>query len=95
MAILDSPLRPPGLSPLLGLSEEFRLGAWELSFRSRYEDPLIEFSAEFPDYPVSVWSVWTKELVQLPTDDARAVQRLESRLKKARRAIEVSRAVDS
>ena len=95
MSILDAPLRPPNLSPLLGLSEEFRLGAWELSFRSRYADPLIEFSEEFPEYPVSVWSVWTKELVQLPTDDARAVQRLEARLKRARRAIEVTRAVDS
>ncbi|HZY91517.1 MAG TPA: helix-turn-helix domain-containing protein [Thermoplasmata archaeon] len=95
MAILDSPLRAPGLSPLLGLSEDFHLGAWELSFRSQFEDPFIEFSEEFPEYPLSVWSVWTKELVQLPTDDARAVQRLESRLKKARRAVEVSRAVDS
>jgi predicted DNA binding protein len=95
VSILDAPLRPPGVNPLLGLSEEFRLGAWELSFRTRFRDPLVEFSAEFPEYPLSVWSVWTKELVQLPTDDARAVQRLESRLRRARRAIEVARTVES
>lgn len=95
MSILDAPLRPPALNPLLGLSEEFHLGAWELSFRSRFRDPLVEFSAEFPEYPLSVWSVWTKELLQLPTDDARAVHRLETRLKRARRLVEMSRSVDS
>lgn len=95
MALWDTPLRPPGPNPLLGLSEEFRLGAWELSFRSQFPDPLVEFSAEFPDVPLSLWSVWTKELVQLPTEDARAAERLESRLRKARREVEVSRSVDS
>lgn len=95
MAVWDSPLRPPGINPLLGLSEEFRLGAWELSFRSRFTDPIIEFSAEFPEVPVSLWSVWTKELVQLPTDDARAAERLEMRLRKARREVELSRSVDT
>ncbi len=95
MALWDTPLRPQGPNPLLELSGEFRLGAWELSFRSRFRDPLIEFSAEFPEIPLSLWSVWTKELVQLPSEDARAIDRLESRLRKARREIEVSRAVDS
>ena len=95
MTVWDTPLRPPGSNPLLGLSEEFRLGAWELSFRSRFPDPLIDFSAEFPELDISVWSVWTKELVQLPTEDARAAQRLELRLRKARRVVEVNRAVDS
>ncbi|MCI4335948.1 MAG: helix-turn-helix domain-containing protein [Thermoplasmata archaeon] len=95
MTVWDTPLRPPGSNPLLGLSEEFQLGGWELSFRSRFPDPLIDFSAEFPDLDISVWSVWTKELIQLPTEDARAAQRLESRLRKARRVVEVNRPVDS
>ncbi len=95
MAVLDTPLRPQAVNPLLELSEEFSLGGWELSFRSRFDDPLVDFSAEFPDLTVSVWSIWTKELVQLPTDDARAAERLEARLRRARRSVEVSRTTDS
>lgn len=95
MAIWDTPLRPPGENPLLGISEELRLGAWELSFRSRFRDPLIEFSEEFPELSLSVWSVWTKELVKLPTDDPQAAERLELRFRRARRVVEVTRPIDA
>jgi predicted DNA binding protein len=61
---------------------------WEISFRSRYDYPFIDLSRQFPDTPISMWCLWDKELLQVPTRDTRTLDGIEKGIRKAGHVIE-------
>ncbi len=58
------------------------MALWELSFRSRWDYPFIELSREFPDTPISMWCIWNRELLQVPTRDDRTLKGLEKTIRR-------------
>ena len=61
---------------------------WEISFRSRYDYPFISLSREFPDTPISMWCLWDKELLQVPTQDPHTLEGIERGIRKAGHVVE-------
>jgi hypothetical protein len=43
------------------------LNLWEVSFRAQFEYPFIEVSQRNPDTALSLWCIWERELLRVPT----------------------------
>jgi predicted DNA binding protein len=61
---------------------------WELAFRSQFDYPFIELSRDLGETPISMWCVWNKELLAVPTRDERALKNLERGIRKAGRVVD-------
>ena len=55
---------------------------WEVSFRAQYEYPFIDISARHPGTPLSLWCIWNRELLQVPTQNKPLLETLDKELKK-------------
>ena len=55
---------------------------WEVSFRTQYEYPFIEMSGRYPGTTLSVWCIWNRELLQVPTASKSVLDGIEKELKK-------------
>ena len=53
------------------------MGLWEVAFRSQFAYPFLELSRELPGTPISMWCVWNRELLQVPTRDPAAIRLVE------------------
>src|SRR5689334_14128417 len=61
---------------------------WEVSFRAQYEYPFIDISARHPGTPLSLWCMWNRELLQVPTRNKPLLETLDRELKKGGWVIE-------
>lgn len=61
---------------------------WEVSIRSRFDYPFVELSREFPDTPISMWCIWSRELLQVPTRDAATLREIERGIRRAGRVVD-------
>lgn len=59
------------------------MALWEVSMRASYDYPFIALSREFPDTPISMWCLWNRELLQVPTRDPAIVKGVERAIRKA------------
>ena len=64
------------------------MGLWEISFRTRYEYPFIQMSGKYPGTPMSMWCIWNRELLQVPTTNETVLRGVEADLKKAGRLVD-------
>jgi len=64
------------------------MGLWEISLRSRYDYPFMDMSARHPDIPISMWCIWGRELLHVPTQDPRLLKTLEKEIRGAGRVID-------
>ena len=56
---------------------------WEISFRSSYDYPFIELSRELPGTPLSMWCIWNRELLQVPTREPTVLKTVDRAIRKA------------
>ena len=45
------------------------MSLWEISFRTQYDYPFMKISAAHPGLPISMWCIWNREMIQVPTLD--------------------------
>ena len=64
------------------------MALWEISFRTQYDYPFIEMSGRHPGIPISMWCIWDRELLQVPTQDERELAEIEKEIKQAGRIID-------
>jgi predicted DNA binding protein len=61
---------------------------WEISLRSQFDYPFLELSRELPGTPISMWCVWNRELVQVPTREERTIRAVERGIRKLGTVVE-------
>ncbi|TLZ72590.1 MAG: hypothetical protein E6K10_02105 [Methanobacteriota archaeon] len=61
---------------------------WEISFRAQYDYPFIRMSGRYPGLPISMWCVFNRELLQVPTLDPRILEGIERDIAKAGRVVD-------
>lgn len=64
------------------------MALWEISFRTQYEYPFIEISGRHPGLPISMWCIWNRELIQVPTQDETTLREIEKDIRKAGHVID-------
>ena len=64
------------------------MGLWEISFRAQYDYPFIQISGRHPGVPISMWCIWGRELLQVPTKDEKEIAAIEREIRKAGRVID-------
>jgi predicted DNA binding protein len=64
------------------------MGLWEISFRTQYDYPFIKMSARHPGLPISMWCIWNRELVQVPTLDEAILADIAKEIRKAGKCID-------
>src|SRR2546422_8181306 len=61
---------------------------WEISFRTQYDYPFIRMTQRYPGLPISMWCLFGRELVQVPTVDEAILESIQGDIRKAGRCIE-------
>ena len=61
---------------------------WEVSFRMSYEYPFIDITRDLPGTSLSMWCIWNRELLQVPTRNAMVLDRIEKAVRKAGKVVE-------
>lgn len=64
------------------------MNLWEIAFRTQYDYPFIEMSGRFPGTSMSLWCIWNRELLQIPTQDNAVLDGIEKELRKGGWVIE-------
>jgi len=59
------------------------MALWEVALRASYDYPFIELSRTVPDTPISMWCLWDRELLQVPTRDGKVIETVERSIRKA------------
>lgn len=61
---------------------------WEISFRTQYDYPFIRMSQRYQGLPISMWCIFNRELLQVPTLDEAVLGGIERDIRKAGRVID-------
>ena len=77
-----------GLSIYPPAAMGFPMSLWEVSLRTQYDYPFIEMSGKYPGVPISMWCVWDRELIQVPSQDEAVLQGIEKEIRKAGRIVD-------
>jgi len=64
------------------------MGLWEISFRTQYDYPFIEMSGRHPGIPISMWCIWDRELLQVPSRDEHELAEIEKEIREAGRIVD-------
>jgi predicted DNA binding protein len=64
------------------------MNLWEVSLRAQYDYPFIDLSKEFPDTEITMWCVWNRELVRVPTDDPGVLPGIAKAIRRAGRVVD-------
>lgn len=64
------------------------MSLWEISLRARYDHPFIQLSAKYPETPISMWCVWNRELLQVPTREPTTLDGIERGIRAAGRVVD-------
>lgn len=62
--------------------------AWQISFKIRYEYPFIQISGKYPGAKISMWCVWDREMVHVPSGSEELMQEVENYAKSHDRVVE-------
>ncbi len=63
------------------------MGLWEVALRATYDYPFIEMSRRVPGVPISMWCLWNRELLQVPTRDPEVLETVTRSIRKAGRVV--------
>ena len=61
---------------------------WEISFRTQYDYPFIQMSQRYQGLPISMWCIFNRELLQVPTLDEAILKGIERDIRKAGRVVD-------
>jgi predicted DNA binding protein len=64
------------------------MGLWEISMRSSYDYPFVSLSRQVPDTPISMWCIWNRELLQVPTRAPALMKGVERAIRQAGRVVD-------
>jgi len=64
------------------------MALWEVSLRASYNYPFIELSRALPNTPISMWCIWNRELLQVPSRDPRVLENVERSIRRAGRVVD-------
>ncbi len=64
------------------------MSLWEISFRTQYDYPFIKISARHPGLPISMWCIWNREMIQVPTQDENVLDQIAKEIRKAGKCID-------
>jgi len=64
------------------------MALWEVSFRISYDYPFIDLSRDLPGMALSMWCIWNRELLQVPTRDPGVLERVEKAVRRAGKVVE-------
>ncbi|HYV08761.1 MAG TPA: hypothetical protein VEL81_04185, partial [Thermoplasmata archaeon] len=64
------------------------MSLWEISFRTQYDYPFMKISGRHPGLPISMWCIWNRELVQVPTLNETILKDIEKEIRKAGKCID-------
>jgi predicted DNA binding protein len=64
------------------------MGLWEFSLRASYDYPFIDLSRSLPGTPISMWCIWDRELLQVPSRDLKVIETVERSIRKAGRVVD-------
>lgn len=64
------------------------MGLWEITLRAQYDYPFIDVSREFPQTPISMWCLWNRELLQVPSRDPEVLRGVERAFRRAGRIVD-------
>ena len=64
------------------------MGLWEVALRASYDYPFIELSRSVPETPISMWCIWNRELLEIPSRDPKVLEVVERSIRKAGQVIE-------
>lgn len=59
------------------------MALWEVAMRASYDYPFIELSRSVPDTPISMWCLWNRELLQVPTRDVETIKTVERAIRRS------------
>jgi len=80
--------RMTGLSIYPPAAMGLAMSLWEVSLRTQYDYPFIEMSGKYPGVPISMWCVWDRELIQVPSQDEAVLEGIEKEIRKAGRIVD-------
>lgn len=69
-------------APRAGLFLSIAMNLWEVSFRAQYDYPFINLSKRHPEMAMSLWCIWTKELLQVTSASRAGLDAVDKELKK-------------
>ncbi len=55
---------------------------WEAALKASYDYPFVHLSRTVPETPISMWCLWDRELLQVPSRDPEVLRRVEAGLRK-------------
>src|SRR5437899_1079399 len=64
------------------------MSLWEISFRTQYDYPFMKISARHPGLPISMWCIWNREMIQVPTQDENVLDQIAKEIRKAGKCID-------
>ncbi|MEE9592421.1 MAG: helix-turn-helix domain-containing protein [Thermoplasmata archaeon] len=64
------------------------MGLWEISLRTQYDYPFIGMSGKYPGLPISMWCIWGRELLQVPTSDPDVLASIEDDIRSFGRVVD-------
>src|SRR5438876_9316237 len=64
------------------------MSLWEISFRTQYDYPFIKISARHPGLPISMWCIWNREMIHVPTWDENGLDQSAKEIRKPGKGIE-------
>ncbi|MFQ5985829.1 MAG: helix-turn-helix domain-containing protein [Thermoplasmata archaeon] len=64
------------------------MGLWEISLRTQYDYPFIGMSGQYPGVPISMWCIWGRELLQVPTRDPEVLSSIEDDIRSFGRVVD-------
>jgi predicted DNA binding protein len=56
---------------------------WEVTFRNQYPYPFLDLSKRLPGTALSMWCIWNRELLQVPTRDPEVLREVERAIRDA------------
>lgn len=58
------------------------MALWEAALKASYDYPFVHLSRAVPDTPISMWCLWNRELLQVPSRDPAVLRTVESTIRK-------------
>lgn len=61
---------------------------WEISLRAQFNYPFIALSREFPETEITMWCVWNREMIRVPTHDPSILPGVARAIRKTGRVVD-------
>jgi predicted DNA binding protein len=64
------------------------MGLWEVAMRASWDYPFIELSRAVPSTPLSMWCIWDRELLQVPSRDPDVLREVDRSVRRAGKVVD-------